>query len=129
MNKNFETWHAKKAALNVIVERPFFHEREIWYCYLGINIGFEQDGKGPDGLRPVVIVRKFGNDTLWAIPLTHTQKDGRFYYRFSFDGSPNSVAILSQLRMVDARRLSHKIGYIGGEDFQALIQKTKDLFP
>lgn len=129
MNKNFETWHAKKAALNAIVERPFFHEREIWYCHLGTNIGFEQDGKGPEGLRPAVIVRKFGNGTLWAIPLTHTQKEGIFYHRFSFEGSSDSVAILSQLRMIDARRLSHKIGYVGDGDFKVLIQKTKDLFP
>ena len=22
----------------------YFHEREIWFCYLGVNIGSEQDG-------------------------------------------------------------------------------------
>ncbi len=39
----------------------FFKEREVWYCYLGLNVGFEQDGKGDSFLRPVLVLRKLKN--------------------------------------------------------------------
>ncbi len=128
MRKDFEKWHKKKARINEIEQRPFFHEREIWYCHLGLNIGFEQDGNGDEFLRPVIILRKFNNEIFWAVPLTRTDKQNRYYFRFSLAGS-QSVAILSQVRLIDARRLSHKIGDISSVDFLILKQKLKDLLP
>lgn len=62
MSKNFQKWHDKKSQIDDIKERPFFHEREVWFCHLGANIGFEQDGKGEDFLRPILVVRKFNNE-------------------------------------------------------------------
>jgi mRNA interferase MazF len=60
MKKDFKKWHDKKSRINKIEPRPFFHEREIWYCALGVNVGFEQDGSGQDFIRPVIIrVRLF----------------------------------------------------------------------
>jgi len=110
-------------------ERPFFHEREIWYCALGVNVGFEEDGKGKDFLRPVIIFRKFNGIVFFGIPLTHTKKDKPFYFSFSFGSHNESVAVLSQLRLIDASRLNHKIGEISKKDFVALTEKLKALFP
>ncbi len=45
MKKDFGNWHNKKDKLENIEKRPFFKEREIWFCYLGLNIGDEEDGK------------------------------------------------------------------------------------
>ena len=42
MKKDFKSWHGKKESLHHEKERPFFHEREVWFCSLGVNIGFEQ---------------------------------------------------------------------------------------
>lgn len=129
MNKDFLKWHKRKAQVDNIEKRPFFHEREIWWCALGLNIGFEQDGGGEDFLRPVIILRKFNNEIFWGIPLTHTQKKTKYYFRFTFSKKSQSVAILSQIRLIDARRLYHKTGDMSGGDFNNLNKKFKGLLP
>ncbi|MBU2579013.1 type II toxin-antitoxin system PemK/MazF family toxin [Patescibacteria group bacterium] len=129
MQKDFQKWHDKKSKVDEIKKRPFFHEREIWYCTLGVNIGFEQDGGGEDFLRPVIIIRKFNNEIFWAIPLTRTQKKTKYYFQFVFGDNFSSAAILSQIRLVDARRLDYKIGDISKDNFKKLIKKFKDLLP
>lgn len=129
MKKDYTKWHDKKSQINEIEPRPFFHEREIWYCTLGVNVGFEQDGGGQDFLRPVIIFRKFNNEIFWAIPLTRTQKETKYYFQFTFQDNNSSAAILSQIRLVDARRLDHKIGDLSKDNFEKLIKKFKDLLP
>jgi len=54
--KDYIKWHKVKTNINDLEKRAFFHEREIWFCYLGANIGFEQNGTGGDYLRPVLII-------------------------------------------------------------------------
>ena len=58
MKKDFKKWHTQKSDLHENKTRVFFHEREIWFTSLGANIGFEQDGRGDDFLRPIVILKK-----------------------------------------------------------------------
>ena len=43
--KDFDKWNELKKKLHVRQERLLFHEREIWWCSLGVNIGFEENGK------------------------------------------------------------------------------------
>ena len=129
MKKDFQKWHNKKSHISDIEKRPFFHEREIWFCRLGVNVGFEQDGTGEDFLRPVVIMRKFNNEIFWAVPLTKREKKTEFYFTFSFFGRGKNTAILSQIRLIDARRLDYKIGEISKNDFQILKNKLKALLP
>ena len=134
MKKNYRAWHKKKSEVNDIVTRPFFHEREIWFCYIGTNVGFEQDGSGNDFLRPVVVLRKFNNEIFWAIPLTKAHKKRKkkaeqYYYAFSFIQGITSIALLSQIRLIDARRLSRNIGVIADKDFKELKKKLKALLP
>ena len=134
MKKDFQKWHPKKSQINEIAQRPFFHEREVWFCYLGVNVGFEQDGQGEDFLRPIVIVRKFNNEIFWAVPLTkstkkHKENAEHYYHSFSFMPGITSVAILSQIRLIDARRLAYFTGEIHNEDFIELTKKLKALLP
>ena len=56
MKKDFQTWHLNKSNLHENKERPFFHEREIWFTSVGVNIGFEQDGNG-EIHRPVIVIK------------------------------------------------------------------------
>ena len=134
MQKDFQQWHQKKEAINEILESPFFHERDIWFCHLGANVGFEQDGRGDDFLRPVVVIRKFNNQIFWAIPLTKAskkinKKTEKYYFSFSFISNVQSVAILSQIRLIDAKRLGRHIGVMTENDFLELTRKLKALFP
>ncbi|MEK7664867.1 MAG: type II toxin-antitoxin system PemK/MazF family toxin [Patescibacteria group bacterium] len=129
MQKDFRKWHDKKSRIDEIEPRPFFHEREIWYCALGANVGFEQDGNGENFIRPIIIFKKFNNEIFWAIPLTRTQKETKYYFQFIFQDNTKSAAILSQIRIIDARRLGHKIGDISKDDFEKLTKKFKDILP
>lgn len=128
MQKDFKKWHTKKSDIQQLRKPPFFHEGEIWSCHLGINVGSEQDGTGNDFLRPIVIVRKFNQEILWGIPLTRTQKDSPYYVSFSFQGGI-SVAILSQMRLIDARRLSHMLGSASMADMHEIRKRLKKLIP
>ena len=129
MKKDFQNWHNKKSIISEVEKRPFFHEKEIWFCSVGANVGFEQDGIGEDFQRPVVVIRKFNNEIFWAIPLSKTEKRNKYYFEFPFSDTIMSVAILSQIRLIDAQRLSRKIGGMSEKDFKSLIEKLKALLP
>lgn len=134
MKKDFQNWQTQKEKLNEKGNRLFFHVREIWYCSLGSNVGFETDGKGEDFLKPVVIVRKFNNEIFWAVPLTKSKKpipkkSEKYYFAFSFIDGVNSLAVLSQLRLIDASRLTRHVGEIKESEFEELTKKLKALLP
>lgn len=118
--KDYSLWHSRKTWLNNDKPRVFFHEREVWWSSIGMNIGFEQDGKGNKFLRPVVIFKKFNNQIFWAVPLTTKSKSGKFYLPVDVaDGVPRS-AILSQLRLMDSKRLLTKLGFISVQNYQEM---------
>lgn len=123
MKKDFQKWHEKKSQVDNIAKRPFFHEREVWWCAVGMNIGFEQDGRGERFARPVLVFKKFNNEVFWAIPLSTKIKKGKFYVPIEFEDGLPRVVIISQLRLIDARRLMDKIGTISGDNYK-LIQKA-----
>jgi mRNA interferase MazF len=125
VKKNFQKWHTEKTIVHNSKDRPFFHTREIWFCSLGENIGFEQDGNGNDFLRPIIVIKKFNNEIFWCIPLTTKTKTGKHYHSFNFNENEMSVAILSQLRLLDAKRLQYKIGTMHKEDFEEMKRKIK----
>ena len=126
MKKDFQKWHKKKEYIENDRPRVFFKVREVWLCHIGENIGFEQDGRGDEFLRPVIILKKFNNEVLWAIPLTRIDKKNKYYFSFQFDNK-SSVAILSQIRLFDAKRLKYKMGDMKMVDFVGLKNKIRQL--
>jgi len=124
MNFQFLYWHNLKCSLSESKNRPFFQEREIWFAFVGKNIGFEQDGKGEKFLRPVVVLKKFNNETFLAVSLTHSSKTGKFYYPFWVEGQV-STAILSQIKLMDAKRLSYRFGIVDEPTFTTLKTKIR----
>jgi mRNA-degrading endonuclease toxin of MazEF toxin-antitoxin module len=125
MKKDFKKWHEEKLVVHNEKERPFFHEREVWFCILGENIGFEQDGSGKEFLRPVIIIKKFNNEICWCVPLTTKLKKGQYYFSFNLANNEVSTAILSQLRLVDVKRFQYKIGNVPKSDFAELKRKIR----
>lgn len=123
----FNKWNRKKQKAHIEKQRPFFHKQEVWFCSLGANIGFEQDGRGDEFLRPVLVLKKFNNEIFWALPMTKNAKKGKYYYIVSIKGREQSALILSQIRLVDAKRLAYKIGYIKQHDFILIKEKIRQL--
>ncbi len=122
MKKDFWKWHSKKEELEEAKGSALFHEREVWWCTLGTNIGFEQDGSSELFTRPVVILSKFNLDTCLIVPLTAKQKEGKYYFSVGDVSGREAVAVLSQIRFVDRKRLAVKIATMDKETFRALTK-------
>lgn len=46
MTKDFNNWNTEKQNLEEnTLNDLVFHRREVWWCSIGINLGYEQDGK------------------------------------------------------------------------------------
>lgn len=127
MKKDFQKWHGQKSDIHENKIRLHFHERDVWFTSMGANIGFEQDGKGEEFLRPAVILKKFNNETLWGITLTSKKKTGKYYFTFEHDKDRMSTANLSQLRLIDSKRLKYQIGSISEKDFKELKKRIINL--
>jgi len=109
---------------------PFFHEREVWWCSLGVNVGSEQDGTGKNYDRPVVVIRGFNKDIFFGVALTGRKKQGKYYFYLGNIEGRDASAVLSQVRLIDARRLVRKSLTLNEDLFEKLkasLQQT--LFP
>ena len=130
MKKDFWKWHGQKEQLNDAEGTALFHEREVWWCALGANIGFEQDGSSELFTRPVVILSKFNLDACLVVPLTAKQKKGKYYFSVGNVSGRDAVAVLSQIRFVDRKRLALKIATMDRGTFQMLTKSiAKACFP
>lgn len=126
MDKNFDGWNEKKKYIDKSKSLADFHEREIWWCSIGINIGSEQHSQTNDFSRPVLVIKKFTRDVFWGVPLTTKTKDINFRLRFNLEGTENDLLIL-QMRVYDRKRLIRKIGVMPKDDFSKLINVIKNL--
>jgi mRNA interferase MazF len=127
MEKSFDEWNEvkkKSEKENILVG---FKDRDIFNIKMGMNLGFEQNGKGKDFVRPVIIYKKFTKDMFLGIPLTTTQRDGSFFFKFEFKENQISTAILVQARLFSSKRLLNKIGIINKEDFENLKREYLSL--
>jgi len=122
MGKDFNKWHELKDKIHKQKSGVFFHEREIWWCTLGLNIGFEQDGSGENFQRPVIIVKKFNLDVCLIVPLTTNQKKGKYYFAVGGVDGKNATAVLSQVKFIDRKRLVNKAGILDEETFSRLFK-------
>lgn len=98
----------------------------MWFIAIGENIGFEQNGKGEEFLRPVIVYKKFSKNVFLGIPLTKTKRDGKFYADFELH-EKTSTAILSQVRLFDSKRLKYKIGKMSVGDHRKIKEKLIEL--
>ncbi len=125
-DKPFQKWCGKKIIIHKEKERPSFRIGEVWTNSLGVNIGFEQDGVGDESLRPILILTKFNNEVFLGVPLSRNGKDGKFYYSFEFNDGLSTV-LLSQVRLIDAKRLQYKLGAVAPSTREIVVEKVRRL--
>lgn len=127
MEKDFDSWNNKKKQTHA--EQPrLYTVREVWWCRLGVNIGSEQDGSGNFFLRPVVVIRGFGADTCMVVPLTTSPHQHPLRIPIGTIQEKEAMALLSQVRVVDTRRLVEKVGFLDQKAFGRLRKAAKMLF-
>ena len=123
----FDRWNLKKQQISLQSKQISFKEREIFFIKICQNIGVETNGKGEEFLRPVLVYKKFNNSMFLGIPLSTKFKEGRFYYNFKYKADVTSIAVLSQVKVFDAKRLKYKSGVISKDDFIKLHLKLLKL--
>lgn len=122
--KNFDIWNEKKE-INEQKNRLYFRDGEIWWVKLGINIGYETDGKSEDFTRPVLILKKYNKYSFLAIHLTSKIKSGIYYSPIGNVDGKEAIAILSQLKNIDSLRLVNKVGFINKNIFEEIKKAVK----
>ena len=127
MEKDFDQWNTSKKRLDSSSPLIRYHEREIWWCAFGVNVGFEQDGTGRNFDRPALILRGFSPHVCVAIPLTGSKREGIFYSYLGRMGDRDASVVLSQIRLIDTRRLIRKMATLEEEKFKKVKIALRDL--
>lgn len=126
MQKDFDTWNEIKKKTDS--EEPrLYTVREIWWCRFGVNIGTEQDGRGEKFLRPALILRGFGPDACLVVPLTTSARVHKLRPSIGLVEEKEARANMSQMRVIDTRRLVEKVGFLDKTIFTQIRKAAKDL--
>lgn len=127
MLKDFINWIQYKILLHGSPKNVVFKEKQIWWCSLGINIGVEQDGKNQKFNRPVLIIKKFNHKQFWGIPLTSQIKnESELYFQINLKGKI-SYLCLSQMRVMDSKRLNNLISQMDESIFVQVKNKIVEI--
>ena len=122
--KEFDQWNEKKKRIHAATFRAFVHEREIWWCSLGVNVGDEEDGKNVLFERPILVLKKFNRNIVLTVPLTTRLKDNKYYFPFEHQGVRFAV-VLSQLRLISTKRLTRRVRRIDHTLFAAIRDEIR----
>jgi len=125
--KDFDNWNEKKKKLDDRVSQPpYFKEKEIWWLSIGVNVGYEEDGKDSNFVRPVLIVRKFNRNIFLGVPLSTKIKKNIYYVEITHqDGRISAMA--SQIKTFSSKRILNKVGELDDEDFGLVLEKIREL--
>jgi mRNA interferase MazF len=127
MEKDFDRWNGEKKSLHLFAkEFLIFHEREIWWCSLGLNLGDEEDGKNEYYERPVLVIKKFNNRIAWVLPMSSKIKEGPYYHTLKY-GDTVSCIILSQLRLLSIKRFRRHITKVPSNQFLLIKERLHAL--
>lgn len=121
-------WNEQKKSLNRLSSRRFYREKEIWWGSLGKNIGSEQDGKGDYYERPLIIIKAFSRSVCLVLPLTTSSKSNPYYVNAGIVDGKQAYVIVSQIRLIDIKRLTDKIDVIENDIFDTIRKAVRDLF-
>lgn len=92
---------------------------------MGVNIGYEADGKNQKFVRPVLILKTFGNGTCWILPLTSVSKTNPYYYECMLEGATKkSYIVLSQIKLISNKRIIKKMTTLPKVDYQKVKEEV-----
>ena len=126
--KDFDQWIVKKKDLHKKNSLPpLFRERDIWWVSVGINVGFEEDGKAENYVRPVLIVKKFNREMFLGVPMSTKLKDNKYYIPVTV--KKNTVSVMtSQIRVFSSKRIWNKLAELDWGDFNRVLEELRKFF-
>jgi mRNA-degrading endonuclease toxin of MazEF toxin-antitoxin module len=104
-------WNKLKYIAHFRKKLPYFKTGEIWWCYIGENVGIEINGKSEKHSRPVYVAKKLSGQGAIVLPLTSQPKTGRPFYPIKINDR-TSYIIFSQVKTISALRLVSKMATI-----------------
>jgi len=126
MEKDFDNWNKRKKEINK-GEFNFYSKREIRWCSLGLNIGFEQDGTNIEYCRPVLIIRGFSRNVCLVVPLTTSKKKNLYHFSVGIIEGQEAFVILSQIRLIDTKRLQDRLTILDKDKFEEIRKAIRAL--
>ena len=126
-NQGFDKWNSDKKNLHKKDVKIFYYVREVWWCALGVNIGSEEDGTGRNFDRPVLILKKLSPNTCLVVPLTTSTHNHILRPEIGNVNGKNARVILTQIRVVDNKRLLRKVGMLEIGKFEDIRKRVKDI--
>jgi mRNA interferase MazF len=128
IQQQLQKWSILKSKIESKVKNPpSVKEGQIWWAIIGQNIGSEIFGKGQTFSRPVIIYKKLSKYTFLVIPTSTKIKTGSWYCGF-YHSKKEMVAVLSQIRVIDYKRLENQIGDIDNKDFNNIKKAFLNLY-
>ena len=92
--------------------------------HLGVNIGYEIDGKHDNFARPVIVLTKYNKYSFLALPLTTSDRPSTWKLPIGNVAGKPAFAVVSQLRNIDSRRLYQRVGALSLDLFQKIRMET-----
>jgi mRNA interferase MazF len=99
----------------------------LWWVSFGENIGSEIHGKGRLFSRPGLVFKKLSRGLYLVAPTTSQMKGGTWYVPVKQEGKEMFVC-LHQIRTIDYRRLSTRLGILDEEDFKRVKEAFGRLY-
>lgn len=128
MIKRFLEWIGLKERLDFMTdEPPLVRERDIWWISFGDNVGSEINGKNKLFSRPGIILKKLSRGLFLVLPTTSKSKTGSWYVSLRQERK-NMCVCLHQVRVLDYRRFSNRLGIIDEEDFRRIKEGFNRLY-
>ena len=124
--KRFDEWNEQAKILHDKDRQRDFKEREVWWYCAGENIGHEINGKGPFFLRPILIIRKYGSQSFFGVPLSSRIAGGRWFAEILVRGEKSCV-LLSQAGSFSVNRLHGRICRLSPAEFDVICAKLQEL--
>lgn len=126
--KQFLEWIMVKEKLhNIDAEPPLVKERDLWWISFGENVGSEMNGKSKLFSRPGIVIKKLSRGFYLVAPTTSQKKEGTWYVPMRQEGRDMFVC-LHQMRTIDYRRLSTRLGVADEEDFRRVKEAFHRLY-
>jgi len=125
--KQFDFWNEQKKQIHSSGKNKLYQARDIWWCDLGLNVGFEQDGTGKNNGRPVLILKGLSLNTCLIVPLTSSDKKHSMRIAIDKLNGKNASVIISQFRIIDTKRLVNKMTKLNKEKFEEIRKAVKNL--
>ncbi|MBR1875271.1 type II toxin-antitoxin system PemK/MazF family toxin [Candidatus Saccharibacteria bacterium] len=129
--KKFNQWNEIKKMLNDNSPRIVAKEGYLYWVSVGVNVGTEEDGKGPVFTRPVLAYYADDNNKkeFLGIPFTTTPQRNEKYTEIAMVEDEITYALLKQIRVFSVKRINREIGRLKPEIFDNIIYKMTRIRP